>query len=209
VAARRGSPPALRLGVPGAGPSSTRADEIRTAALALFAERGYQATTMADIGAAVGIRGPSLYKHVGSKQELLAQIMTATMDALMDTHRMATTGCDDVADRLRRATEAHVRFHARHRQEAFVGTRELRSLHDPHRSIVLSRRAAYEHAFRDLLTEGAAAGRFAIASIKLTSYAILDLGMGAAVWYREDGDLTEDQIVDQYGDFALRLAGAR
>ncbi|MGW0476959.1 helix-turn-helix domain-containing protein [Streptomyces coeruleorubidus] len=54
--------------------------EIRNAALVLFAERGYAATTMADIGEAVGMRGPSLYKHVGSKQELLTQIMTGTMD---------------------------------------------------------------------------------------------------------------------------------
>ncbi|MGW0476958.1 hypothetical protein [Streptomyces coeruleorubidus] len=45
--------------------------------------------------------------------------------------------------------------------------------------------------------------------MKLTSYAILDLGMGVPVRYREDGDLTEDQVVYQYGDFALRLAGAR
>ncbi|MEU7305499.1 TetR/AcrR family transcriptional regulator [Streptomyces sp. NPDC007206] len=184
-----------------------RAREIRDAALALFAERGYAATTMADIGAAVGMRGPSLYKHVGSKQELLAQIMTGTMDDLLQTFRVAVAGCEDVVERLRRAAEAHVRYHARHRLEAFVGTREIRSLEEPHRTDVLRRRAAYESAFRALLAEGAEAGRFRIATVKLTSYAILDLGMGAAVWYRENGDLTEDQVVYQYGDFALRLAG--
>ncbi|MER6409461.1 hypothetical protein ABT269_39820 [Streptomyces viridosporus] len=37
---------------------------------------------------------------------------------------------------------------------------------------------------------------------------MLDLGMGVAVWYREDGELTEDQIVYQYGDFALLLVGS-
>ncbi|GAA2208164.1 TetR/AcrR family transcriptional regulator [Nonomuraea monospora] len=186
-----------------------RAVDIRAAALALFAERGYQATTMADIGAALGIRGPSLYKHVGSKQELLAEIMIATMDALLAGHRAAVSGCDDVAERLRRATEAHVRFHARHRLEAFVGTREIRSLEEPHRAGVLDRRACYEGGFREIVADGVRQGRFKVASAKLTSYAILDLGMGVPVWYREDGELTEDQLVYQYGDFALRLAGAR
>ncbi|NGO13635.1 TetR/AcrR family transcriptional regulator [Streptomyces sp. HC44] len=186
-----------------------RAAEIRAAALVLFAERGYAATTMADIGEAVGMRGPSLYKHVGSKQELLAQIMTGTMDDLLRNHRIAVAGCEDVVERLRRTAEAHVRYHARHRLEAFVGTREIRSLEEPHRTEVLRRRAAYEQAFRTLLTEGVDAGRFAITTVKLTSYAILDLGMGVAVWYREKGDLTEDQVVYQYGDFALRLAGVR
>lgn len=180
---------------------------IRDAALALFAEHGYAATTMAAIGAEVGIRGPSLYKHVGSKQELLAKIMTSMMEDLLRTHRTAVEGTEDVVERLRRAAEAHVRFHARHRLEAFVGTREIRSLEEPHRTQVLRLRADYENAFRNLLTEGVEAGSFRIAMVKLTSFAILDLGMGVAVWYREDHDMTEDQVVYQYGDFALRLAG--
>jgi AcrR family transcriptional regulator len=185
------------------------AADVRTAALTLFAERGYRATTMADIGATVGIRGPSLYKHVGSKQELLAQIMTATMDALLKSHQAAIAGCGDIAEGLRRAVEAHVRFHARHRLEAFVGTREIRSLEEPHRREVLDRRARYEQGFRKLIADGVRQGRFHVASVRLASYAILDLGMGISVWYQEDGDLTEDQVVYQYSDFALRLAGAR
>ncbi len=211
VTSQRGSQPAVAArGRTAAGRApGPRAAEIRNAALVLFAERGYAATTMADIGEAVGMRGPSLYKHVGSKQELLAQIMTGTMDDLLRNHRAAVAGCEDVVERLRRAAEAHVRYHARHRLEAFVGTREIRSLDEPHRAEVLRRRAAYEQAFRTLLSEGAQAGRFSITTVKLTSYAILDLGMGVPVWYREDGDLTEDQIVYQYGDFALRLAGVR
>lgn len=194
-------------GTPAAG-GPPRAHAIRAAALELFTRRGYQATTMADIGAAVGVRGPSLYKHVSSKQALLAQIMIGTMDALLAAHRTAVAGTEDPAERLRRATEAHVRYHARHRLEAFVGNREIRSLEEPHSTAVLDRRAAYEKAFRELVEAGVAAGRFHVASARLASYAILDLGMGVAVWYREDGELTEDQIVYQYGDFALLLVGA-
>lgn len=174
----------------------------------LFARRGYEATTMADIGAAVGMRGPSLYKHVASKQDLLVRIMTGTMDDLLALHRTAVATTDDPAERLRRATEAHVRFHARHRLEAFVGNREIRSLVEPHRTDVLDRRAEYESCFRALVDDGIAAGRFHVPSARLASYAILDLGMGVAAWYREGGELSEDAIAWQYGEFALRLVGA-
>ena len=51
------------------------ARQILNATAWLLRHRGYEATTMADIGAAVGIRGPSLYKHVRSKQELLASVI--------------------------------------------------------------------------------------------------------------------------------------
>ncbi|GAA4984426.1 TetR/AcrR family transcriptional regulator [Yinghuangia aomiensis] len=187
---------------------SPRSDDIRAAALDLFTRRGYEATTMADIGAAVGIRGPSLYKHVASKQDLLAGLITGAMNDLLALHRAAVATTADPVERLRRATEAHVRYHARHRKEAFVGTRELRSLQEPHRSDVLALRAAYESGFRELVNAGVEAGRFRVASARLTSYAILDLGMGVAVWFREDGEIGEDAVVWEYGELALRIAGA-
>ncbi|GAB2982274.1 TetR/AcrR family transcriptional regulator [Amycolatopsis acidiphila] len=184
-----------------------RSDEIRAAALALFMRLGYEATTMADIGKALGIRGPSLYKHVRSKQELLAGIMTGTMEDLLAQHRAAVATTGDPVERLRRATETHVRYHARHRSEAFVGTREIRSLVEPHREVVLALRAEYEAGFRELVQAGVTAGCFDVASVRLASYAILDLGMGVAVWYRDDGELSEDIVVWQHSEFALRLVG--
>jgi AcrR family transcriptional regulator len=62
---------------------------VRTAALSLFAERGYHATTLADIGAAVEIRGFTLYRHVHSKQDLLADIMTGAMNHLLALQTVA------------------------------------------------------------------------------------------------------------------------
>jgi AcrR family transcriptional regulator len=188
--------------------ASSRTGDIRAAALELFTRNGYPATTMADIGAAVGMRGPSLYKHVASKQDLLVQIMTGTMDALLAAHRAAVATTTDPVERLRRAVDAHVRYHARHRLEAFVGARELRSLAEPHREAVLGRRAEYEHGFRRLVHDGVEDGRFTVQSARLASYAILDLGMGIAGWYREDGELSENEVAWQYTEFALRLVGA-
>jgi AcrR family transcriptional regulator len=189
-------------------PATSRMSEIRYAALELFARLGYEATTMADIGAAVGIRGPSLYKHVASKQDVLVEIMVGTMDALLAANRSAVATTTEPTDRLRRAVEAHVRFHARNRLEAFVGNREIRSLVEPHRTAVLDRRADYEQSFRTLIAEGVTAGRFHVVSPRLASYAILDLGMGVSAWFREDGELTENEVAWQYTDFALRLVGA-
>jgi len=186
-----------------------RFEDIRGGALELFTTKGYEATTMADIGAAVGMRGPSLYKHVESKQDLLARIMVTTMEDLLTAHHAAISTTQDPAERLRRATEAHVRYHARHRFEAFVGNREIRSLVEPHRGQVLKLRAEYETCFRRLVEAGVEAGVFTVTSVRLASYAILDLGMGVSAWYRETGEHSEDAVVWQYGEFALRLVGAR
>jgi len=171
--------------------------------------RGAALELLADIGGAVGMRGPSLYKHVESKQDILAQIMVATMEELLAAHYAAVSTTQSPVERLRRATEAHVRYHARHRLDAFVGNREIRSLLEPHRGQVLKLRAEYEACFRRLVQAGVDAGVFTVTSVRLASYAILDLGMGVSAWYRETGEHSEDTVVWQYGEFALRLVGAR
>lgn len=51
---------------------SGRREAILEVALDLFARHGYQATGIDDIGAALNITGPAIYRHFGSKQELLA-----------------------------------------------------------------------------------------------------------------------------------------
>jgi AcrR family transcriptional regulator len=186
---------------------TSRMSEIRTAALELFTRLGYEATTMADLGAALGIRGPSLYKHVASKQDVLVDIMATTMAELAAANAAAVASTADPVERLRRAVEAHVRYHARHRREAFVGNREIRSLVEPHRAAILARRADYEHSFRSLIADGVAAGCFHVTSPQLASYAILDLGMGVATWFRE-GEFDENEVAWQQTEFALRLVGA-
>ncbi|MEV4970280.1 TetR/AcrR family transcriptional regulator [Streptomyces scopuliridis] len=190
-------------------PAADRRSAIRQAALRLFAVRGYGATTMTDIGAAVGIRGPSLYKHVASKHELLAEIMMGTMERLIADNTAAVAGADGVGERLRRSVEAHIRYHARHRLEAFVGNREIASLVQPEQDRLLQRRSVYERRFRELIERGAAEGAFHVQSARIASYSILDMGIGVASWFHEDGEYSVDQLAYQYGDIALRIVGAR
>jgi AcrR family transcriptional regulator len=178
---------------------------VRAAALTLFAERGYQATTMADIGAALGIRAPSLYRYLNAKQDVLVEIMTTTMTDLLEAQEAASASSEDPAVAVRRMVEAHVRFHAAHREEAFVGSREISSLDQPARATVLGLRRSYEGSLRVAIAEGVRAGKFAAASDRLVSYAILDMGMGVAAWFRPDGPNSVDEIAYTYANFALAM----
>ena len=181
---------------------------VREAALHLFAERGYQLTTMMDIGAALGIRGPSLYKHVTSKQELLAEIMTETMTTLISRQRTAVDAGGPPGVQLRRAVEAHVRYHATHREHALVGNREIESLEEPTRARVVELRSTYEHGLRAIIEQGCAAGVFSTSHPRLVSYAILDMGMGLASWYRADGEYDVDTMAYMYANLAAQMVGA-
>ncbi len=55
--------------------AASRREAIADAAAALFAQSGFDAVSIDDIGAAVGIAGPSIYNHFTSKQDLLFESM--------------------------------------------------------------------------------------------------------------------------------------
>src|ERR1700722_128315 len=115
----RGSAPAAGDRVP------VTAAVIAAAALELFARKGYVATTMEDIGAALGIRGPSLYKHVQSKQDLLVAIAGQGPVALLrEQHQILARG-GDVTRRLRATVYALVNYVCENRLSATVGRREV------------------------------------------------------------------------------------
>lgn len=58
----------------------TTRDIILDASLALFAQQGFEATSVRDIAAAVGIKAPSLYKHFTSKQAIFDAIVERELE---------------------------------------------------------------------------------------------------------------------------------
>ncbi len=185
-----------------------RRGDVRDAALTLFAERGYHGTSMKDIAGRVGMRAPSLYNHVGAKQDLLVEIVEATLVELQALHEEAVGGATDTVDALRRAVEAHVRYHARHPREVRVGNRDLPALAPAGRERVIGMRRTYARSWQQLLQAGMDEGRFDLGDARLASYALLEMGIGVATWFRPDGPLSEDEVARHYGDMALRLSGA-
>ncbi len=182
---------------------SARSIDVRDAALTLFASRGYHGTSMKDIAAALELAAPSLYNHVKAKQEILRDVMSETMTSLIKVVRSAVASTDDTVEQLRRAAEAHVRFHARHPREVRVGNYEIPALEEPHRSTITSLRREYSDLFVDLIARGITEEVFQTRSPMLAAYAILQMGIGVSMWYRPGGPLSEDDIVFQYGDIAM------
>lgn len=184
-----------------------RPDEIRQTAIGLFAKQGYRGTSMKDIAEELNIRAPSLYKHVDSKQELLRDVMESIMQRLVDDFQVAVADASDPVDAVRRATVAHVLHHARFPDETRIGNREIPSLEEPARSRLLALRRRYTNAWEDLIRQGVDAGVFAVPSPRLAVFAILEMGIGVANWYRPTGHLADEEIADYFATLALRIAG--
>ena len=93
--------PVAGLGTP------SRREQVLAAATALFAERGFHAVSMEDIGAAAGIAGPSVYRHFPSKAALMVAIGHRAADRLALAAEQALQAPDE-ATGLRRLAASYV-----------------------------------------------------------------------------------------------------
>jgi AcrR family transcriptional regulator len=180
---------------------------VLDAALTLFAERGYHGTALSQIAEALGLRTPSLYNHMRAKHDLLLTIVERTVTSVLIDFHAATADRPDPLDRLYHATLVYARRHATHRREAIVVNRDTTSLDEPHRGRMQEHRRAHEHALRAIISEGVAAGRFHIDSPALGSFAIREMCVSIARWFRDDGPIGADQVAREYTEYALDIIG--
>jgi len=186
---------------------SSTAELVLARAVALFSTGGFEGTSMRQIASAVGIQPASLYNHYSSKEEILWAIVQRSLDTILTGQERALASEASTVERLRAFVRMHIRFHAEENASARVVNSNLSSLSKRHYALTVKKRAIYEHRFRELLRSGVTEGLFAITNPKITSYAILEMGMGVATWFSDEGELDVDDLLSLYEELALRMAG--
>jgi AcrR family transcriptional regulator len=171
---------------------------VVTTAAALFARRGFQATSMDELSEATGLRSGGLYHYIGSKQALLLLIFGQLMDPLLDRAAEIETGSGDEVAKLRalvRAWMAHIEGHLDH-MAVFAQER-----HAVERGPEWEQIRASRDAFEAIL-----ARRLAAVGLddRLTLLALLGMVNHTATWLHPGGRLSAEQIADGYCDMLLR-----
>ena len=83
-------------------------------AQALFAERGYQGSSLRDIAKRIGIKAPSLLHHFPSKQQLYLAVLDKMFESLEDAANALAIGRESRQERMRQAVGDAVDFIASH-----------------------------------------------------------------------------------------------
>lgn len=113
-----------------------RADSLLHEAARLFAERGYSGVSLEDIGSAVGVSGPAVYRHFAGKQALLGAVLVQVSEDLVSGGtRVADTSTGD-QDRMLHLIGFHVDFALSHADVIRVQDRDLAHLSDEDRAEV-------------------------------------------------------------------------
>ena len=181
----------------------SRADVV-AAAGRLFADKGYHGTSMRDLGRELGLLGSSLYSHVESKEDLLVDVVADGAELFQASAAQALSTEGSGAERLEALIAGHVDVVLDNLDVVRTFLNEARMLDSEHRTRVIDSRDEYEASFRSVIDEGRRDGSFRKdIDPKTASIFILSVLNAIERWYRPEGELSRDQLVERISRFCV------
>ncbi|MEU0986737.1 TetR/AcrR family transcriptional regulator [Streptomyces sp. NPDC005953] len=117
--------------------ATTRREQILKEAARLFAERGFHGVGVDEIGAAVGISGPGLYRHFAGKDAMLAELLVGISERLLSGGRLRVEeSATDAEALLASLIDGHIDFALDDRPLITLHDRELDRLRERDRKLV-------------------------------------------------------------------------
>ena len=182
---------------------------VTQAAQSLFAQYGYAAVSMRQIAAEVGVQVGALYNYTPDKQSLLFTLMQEHMSGLLAAWRMQQGPENSTAlQGLLAFVDCHLRYHRPRSEAVFIAYMELRNLTADNFDHLEKMRKSYEDALEAIIKKGMQTGEFEVADSKIVTLAIIGMLKEVSTWYRPDGRLTEEALIERYQTMARQLVGA-
>jgi AcrR family transcriptional regulator len=181
---------------------------IREAAVKAIAKHGFEAASLRDIAKEVGIRAPSLYNYISSKEQLLYELMKDPLTSMLTEYRALVKDIDDPAEKLRVFVQVHLNFHLHSRLDVFIGNMELRSLSASHYRTISNLREEYARVLQGIIEEGVKAGVFEAPEPRVISLVMLGMLSGVCNWYQPNGAMSASDMTELHTELAFRMLGS-
>jgi len=186
------------------GSIDSRQEILRTASR-LFQQKGYDATSMNDVAAALKLSKGGLYHHFESKDEILFEIMNHAMDITRDRVVTPVLAIADPEQRLRALIRLHI--------ETVIGPRDREitvMLHENHplpptlRKRINTRKKEYVH-FVEALVGDVQRVRRAKGAVtpRAAAFALLGMINWIYQWYKPGGSLQAQHIIPQFTELVF------
>lgn len=197
----------------------TGTDAIVAAAAECFMTSGFSDTSIDDVAHALGATKGRIYHYYRSKVELFFDVHRRGMAININSIKPISKGSETPAVRLKMMCEIHLMnmlTTLSFQRVVMQGVEmHLASPTTPQQreklKVLMKERERYEGFFRSVLIEGKAAGQFSFENASFASKAVLAVLNNPVLWYKpkgggkrcETGNLSEQEIIDQFTQFAL------
>ena len=178
------------------------------AAIEVFAEKGFHATTVRDIGRVSRLTQGTIYNYVRSKEDILFLVCDRIVTEYQDSVRRALAVEGDAIARLRAALRGIVGVMHEHQDTILLLYHESHNLDRRSLRTILARVHEFIESFQRLLAEANEEKRLQITDVRLSANIVTYLPtMLALRRWALPKDLTSEQIIDDTVGFMLRGLG--
>lgn len=183
--------------------SDGRASEVYRTAAQIILQKGYDATSVSDIAAALGITKAGLYHYIHGKTQLLFDIMQYGLDELEREVAKPAHEIADPEERLRFMIAMHARIVTRGHGAVTILVDEARALTAAQNRVITRRKRAYLDFLRATLEQLRREEKLRDVHITVAAFGILGTINWLSRWYQPAGALDENEIAGQIVDIAL------
>ncbi|WP_461008117.1 SACE_7040 family transcriptional regulator [Streptomyces capparidis] len=133
--------------------AGSRREQILREAARLFASRGFHGVGVDEIGAAVGISGPGLYRHFAGKDAMLAELLVGISGRLLAEGRRRRDSAAGAAEALDSLVRGHIEFALDDRPLIVLHDRELDRLRESDRKLVRQLQRQYVELWVEVVAQ--------------------------------------------------------
>ncbi|MDQ0380890.1 TetR/AcrR family transcriptional regulator [Amycolatopsis thermophila] len=170
----------------------------------LFAERGFDRTSVQEIVAAAGVTKGAMYHYFGSKDDLLHEIYSRVLRLQTEQLEKVVAAGEPVRERLHAAACDVVVSSIENLDDTTIFFQSMHQLSPDKRRTVRADRRRYHVLFRSLIEEGQRDGVF---RADKPADIVVDFFFGSVhhlgVWYRSDGQLSAQEVGAHYADLLV------
>ncbi len=188
----------LSPGNPMPPPRDDRKAQIFETAGRLFAEKGYERTSLQEVADVLGVTKPALYYYYRSKETLLFEITTFVMDRVLADIGQVVDSEQPPLDKLRDLIRRYIRFFARHPHELTIMSTQVDSLDTEHRRTITERQRRYLAQVRTIVRELLAQQPERDLDETAVAFALLGGMNWIFKWYDPAGRISPDKLADDF-----------
>jgi AcrR family transcriptional regulator len=185
----------VRSGVPG---------RLLEAATRLFAQKGFESTSVQEVVEAAGVTKGAMYHYFGSKDDLLYEIYHRVLSVQMERLEKLLAGEGPYTGRVHAAAVDVVMTSIANLDDTVIFFRSMHMLGTEKQALVRAERRRYHERFRGAIEDGQKSGEF---RTDLPAELVVDYYFGAVhhlgLWYKRKGRLSGRKVAEHYGEMLI------
>lgn len=173
-------------------------DEIITAAVRLFSDKGFRAVTIDDIASSLGFTKSVIYYYFKSKNQILWEIFTRIYDSYFNTIQSTVEKNLPPEEALAEVITRHALSVMERKDWTAIYFRDESELDDRQRRQVAKKKRQYDAMIEEIYEAGVEKGVFRDIPAHIAVSGILGMCNWLHVWYDEKGSMTAAKIAEHY-----------